>query len=69
MLLILRLGRYADNIVEGAIAKATESVEMSGEGDGRFRARGCEDMSGYNDVEGGWGGEVQRRRGRGKSKA
>ena len=39
----LRLGRCADDLIEGAIVKAAERVEMSSESDGEVRVRGCED--------------------------
>ncbi len=51
--------------MEGAIAKVAESVEMGGEGDGGVGARGCEDSDDYDQVEGGCGGGVDRRRRRG----
>ena len=63
-LLTCRLGRRADDVVEGAIAKVAESVEMGGEGDGGIGAWGCEDSNDYDEVEGGCGGGVEGRRGR-----
>lgn len=43
VLLGFRLGRYADDVVKGAIVKAAERIEVSGEGDWGVGVRGCED--------------------------